>query len=243
MYQHYAQYYDWEGTDAFCDFMAAHLITRLEALGIPQGANILDMACGTASTTIALAKAGYQVTGVDCSQPMLTIARQKINDASLEIDLYKGDMTTFESEESFDVVISTYDSVNHLPEEKLVPFFRRCKSLLESEGVMMFDINTLYNYQTHWQGKDRDETENARVLTESTFDEEKNVAKTDIVIQSHTDEGYTETEEGIEQFYYSDEQINQALVQAGFTTVDISDLPLPFLDSEQPLKRFVEVTC
>ena len=38
---------------------------------------ILDLGCGTASHDILLAKRGYNVTGIDMSNEMLKIAKQK----------------------------------------------------------------------------------------------------------------------------------------------------------------------
>ena len=40
----------------------------------------VDLACGTGSVSILLAKQGLQVTGVDLSEDMLTVAQQKADD-------------------------------------------------------------------------------------------------------------------------------------------------------------------
>ena len=39
--------------------------------------SVLDLACGTGAMSLLLAKAGYQVTGVDLSEEMLTVAYDK----------------------------------------------------------------------------------------------------------------------------------------------------------------------
>ncbi len=38
---------------------------------------VCDLACGTGNITIPLAKRGYDMTGVDISEDMLNIAREK----------------------------------------------------------------------------------------------------------------------------------------------------------------------
>jgi len=51
---------------------------------------VLDIGCGTGNHAIGLASLGYRVTGVDVSDKMLEIARNKIHNR--KIDLKQGDM-------------------------------------------------------------------------------------------------------------------------------------------------------
>ena len=51
--------------------------TILQLLDVPAGSRCLDIACGTGNYTIALAEAGLNLTGVDVSQQMLTVAQSK----------------------------------------------------------------------------------------------------------------------------------------------------------------------
>ena len=46
--------------------------------GLPEGARVLDMACGTGAQSIAFAKSGFSVVGVDLSPDMLARAKRKI---------------------------------------------------------------------------------------------------------------------------------------------------------------------
>ena len=48
----------------------------MERYGVPRG-KVCECACGMGSTTIALSKMGYQMTGVDLSPDMLFEASQK----------------------------------------------------------------------------------------------------------------------------------------------------------------------
>lgn len=239
MYQHYAQYYDWEGSDAFGEFIATYIKQILIKRDVSCDASFLDLGCGTATTAIALMNSGFSVTGVDASKPMLEIAREKAKNAGVDLALFCADMVTYAVELPVDVVISTYDSVNHVHPDKLIAFFKQCADNLKPEGVLMFDMNTLYNYQTHWQGKDTDETENARVLTESVFDPAKGLAKTEVLIQAYTEDDYTEMSETIEQYYFTEDYIKTVLADVGFSFVTLENLELPFFPSDEPLKQFV----
>lgn len=53
----------------------------------------LDLGCGTGTNAIYLARAGFQVTGVDFSTRAVAAARAKARRAKLAIDFYTGDVT------------------------------------------------------------------------------------------------------------------------------------------------------
>ncbi|MEX1158521.1 MAG: methyltransferase domain-containing protein [Thermomicrobiales bacterium] len=56
-----------------------------------SGGPILDLACGTGRTTLPLAEAGFVITGVDISEPMLTRAREKARERGLAVDFHLQD--------------------------------------------------------------------------------------------------------------------------------------------------------
>ena len=56
------------------------------------GAKALDLGCGTGVVTVALARRGFQVTGIDHSAEMLAIAERKLADVGLEAVLETGDV-------------------------------------------------------------------------------------------------------------------------------------------------------
>jgi len=56
---------------------------------------ILDVCCGTGNFCIKLAKMGCKVTGIDISEKMLKMAKEKIEiEKTLDIKILKGDCTT-----------------------------------------------------------------------------------------------------------------------------------------------------
>src|SRR5438477_9510902 len=53
---------------------------RLVRLAAPQpGERALDICCGTGDITLALAHRGAEVVGLDFSEPMLAVAKSKVN--------------------------------------------------------------------------------------------------------------------------------------------------------------------
>ena len=103
----FAPYYDAVTGDsstetAFIDSIIKH--------AHPQPVTLLEVACGTGGITASLA-GKYQVAGLDISPEMLAVARKKL---PREIPLHLADMSSFELNAKFDVVICIYHGINHL---------------------------------------------------------------------------------------------------------------------------------
>jgi ubiquinone/menaquinone biosynthesis C-methylase UbiE len=109
---------------------------------------ILEFGCGTGNITLELAKKGFEITAVDISEEMLTLADEKLNANNLDVNFYLGDMENFYINEKFDAIIACCDSVNYLKsEEALFNFLKSCRVTLHEDGILMFDLNTPYKYE------------------------------------------------------------------------------------------------
>jgi len=75
----------------------------------PNAANVLELGCGTGSILKYLTRY-YDVSGLDISRRMLSIARKKLPGAKL----YRQDMVNFEIDGYFDVICCIFDSINHI---------------------------------------------------------------------------------------------------------------------------------
>ena len=81
----------------------------VERAGVEPGMEVLDVACGTGNATIPAARAGARVTGIDFSDALLAVARERAADAMVEVDWVEGDAQDLPFEDgSFDRVISTF---------------------------------------------------------------------------------------------------------------------------------------
>ena len=78
---------------------------------------ILDMGCGTGGHALLLAERGYGVTGIDMSESMLSIAKEKARKANISVDLFEGDIREFNTAKKFDAIISMF-AVMGYPLEK-----------------------------------------------------------------------------------------------------------------------------
>ena len=69
--------------------MAAVAEALLAFAKVRPGMAVLDVGCGTGTTSLALAGAGAKVTGVDISRPMLGLARERAAKAGLPVSSLK----------------------------------------------------------------------------------------------------------------------------------------------------------
>lgn len=120
----------------------------------------LDLCCGTGSATMALTDSGYRMSGVDGSQMMLKHARAKARREGSSTKFYHGILPQFTDSpklrraESFDFVVSYYDSLNYLlTEDHLQETFANVFELMRPGGLFVFDMNTAEALKIIWGGQ------------------------------------------------------------------------------------------
>ena len=98
---------------------------------------VLDLAAGTGSMTVELAKRGYDMTAVDNSADMLSIAATRLAEAGqYGVLLLEQDMTEFELYGTVDAVVCCLDSLNHLTEDgELEKCFALVHNYLNPSGL------------------------------------------------------------------------------------------------------------
>lgn len=89
-----------------------------DALAVPAGARVLDVACGTGNTALAAARRRAAVTGLDIAASLIARAQVRAEAEGLTgIDFQVGDATTLPyADDSFDYVLSTFGAV-FLPDQ------------------------------------------------------------------------------------------------------------------------------
>lgn len=108
-----------------------------------QGGPVLDLGAGTARLALALAGAGYRVTGIEIAPGMLAIARRKIASAGLEsrITLVEGDFTDFDLGTRFALACCGFNGFLHLIDETDQLRALRCwRRHLEPGGILLLDV-------------------------------------------------------------------------------------------------------
>lgn len=189
---------------------------------------VLDLGCGTGTLTLLLSKAGYDMIGVDNSEEMLAIAREK---SEGEILYLLQDMREFELYGTVGAVCSVCDSLNYiLKEEELVQVFSLVNNYLYPGGVFVFDFNTVYKYRTViGDATIAENREDCSFIWENYYHEEEEINEYDLTVFVRR-----EQEKGGEALFrrfsethfqrgYTLEQMKAALAAAGLEFVKALD--------------------
>ena len=107
--------------DAFARFYDIFYEQRDDDLAmyrdLARGASgpILELGCGTGRVLVPLALEGHQVTGLDFSTAMLTIAQEKVNAAQVseQVELVQGDIRGFDLASQFAMTIVPINTFMH----------------------------------------------------------------------------------------------------------------------------------
>lgn len=111
----------------------------------PETKTILETACGTWEVAKELKNRWYKLTGLDINKKMLEKA--EVNLSKKELVLW--DMTNFDLKKTFDTILCNYNSICHLLKwEDWQSFFEMTSNHLEKDGLLIFDINTLYEFDS-----------------------------------------------------------------------------------------------
>lgn len=121
----------------------------------PKTKTILELACGTWIIAKELISAGYKVTGLDISEKMLKKAEANLSSPhpspegdGIKWNLVLADMTDFNLNKTFDTVLCNYNSICHLLKwEQWQDFFKMVNKHLEKDGLFVFDINTVFEFE------------------------------------------------------------------------------------------------
>lgn len=109
--------------------------------GVPDH-SALDLACGTGNTTLALKRAGYDVTGLDLAPKMLAIAAEKTKNERLVIPFVQADMREFSLPHAVGLATSFQDGINYLlTADDFLKTMNMVARSLKSGGLFIFDIN------------------------------------------------------------------------------------------------------
>ena len=137
-------YYDRLNREIDYGKWAGDIADILRSHGIGEDSLVLDLACGTGSLTVCLARLGYDMIGADLSAEMLGIARSK----SPDVLWLNQDMRSFELYGTVKAVVCCLDSVNYLLKLKdLYDCFGLVHNYLEPDGLFIFDVNTGYKFE------------------------------------------------------------------------------------------------
>ncbi len=173
-YSSFAGVYDMFMDNIPYDEWADYVQMLLKKFNIEEGL-LLELGCGTGSMTRQLSAKGFDMLGIDNSEEMLQIARDKGATSEDNILYLCQDMREFELFGTVAAVISVCDSMNYiLSEEDLLQVFRLVNNYLDPQGVFIFDLDTDYAYrEILGDNTIAENRENGSFIWENTYYEEE----------------------------------------------------------------------
>lgn len=118
-----------------------------------QGANILEIGCGTGISTLALTEQGANVTGIDVDEGALNVARDRMRLAGFETELLlinADDIQKHFGDKKFDFIIY-YAVLEHMTIEERLTSLKRAWEMLPKESFLAVieTPNRLWYYDSH----------------------------------------------------------------------------------------------
>ncbi len=113
-------------------------------LKIPTYYKVLDICCGAGRHSIELARRGFDVTGFDLSEFLITEAKKQFNkipEKNLKLKFLIKDMRNFNFRKKFDIAVNVFSSFGYFDNDKenFRVFYNSNKSL-KSNGWFVFDF-------------------------------------------------------------------------------------------------------
>lgn len=145
----------------------------VEALTLPPGAPVLDLACGHGRHAIPLARRGYAVTGVDLAEYHLDMARRRAAEAGVHVEWVRADMREIPRgmDGRFDAVISMFTAFGYFDsdgEDQRV-LEGVCRALRPG-GHLVLDVGNRERVMRQYRDKDWLERDGQVMLHERRFD-------------------------------------------------------------------------
>ncbi len=221
-YSSFASVYDELTVNVDYKERANYIMKILRDNGIEKGL-LLDLACGTGSLSVEFAKSGFEVIGTDSSADMLMEAQNKAFNEGVDILFLCQKMQETDLYGTVRAIVCSLDSVNHLSDiAELKETFLKLKNFIDDGGIMIFDVNTVYKHRS--------------VLGNNTFVyDEKNVycvwqntllsdgvtvgINLDFFVKN-TKDVYERFSESFKEIAFSDEDITNAVENAGFKVIN-----------------------
>lgn len=224
-YEKFAQVYDLFMDNIDYEEWADYITDHLREYGIEDGL-VLELGCGTGTMTGLLADKGYDMIGVDNSEEMLAEAMEKRVESGQDILYLLQDMQEFELYGTVRAVVSVCDSLNYITEEEeLQHVFALVNNYLDPHGIFLFDMNTVYKYQTMiGDATIAENREEGSFIWENSYDEESGINTYELALFIPREDGlYEKTEEVHYQRAYPLEKIKELIQNAGMELLVVYD--------------------
>ena len=216
-YNEFAYFYDEFNGEADYDALYRYITAELQAHGIRDGI-LADLGCGTGDLTLMLTQAGYDVIGIDRSEEMLSVLREKADELGLtgRLLLLRQDLLELDLYGTIRAAVSTFDTYSHIgPLDSFEKAIRKAAYFMERGGVFLFDLNTPYKHREILAGQTFDiEAEDADCHWSNRYAED--AQRVDITIDIDYHETGEHFREQFSEYSYTLDTVRALLEKYGF---------------------------
>lgn len=182
----------------------------------------VDLACGTGSVAILLAKQGLQVIGVDMSEDMLCVASQKAMDCDNPPVFVCQKLQQLQLPKGVDLAVCALDSLDYVTDPKdCEEAIRRVYKVLNPGGCFIFDVNTPEKLRAMDGQVFLDEDDDVYCVWRGQFDEVRNILSYGMDLFQRRGSAWVRSFEEHREYAYSAYQLIGFLREAGFTNIEV----------------------
>jgi SAM-dependent methyltransferase len=211
---------------------------RQRVLGriLPHVESACDLACGTGTTALALAREGIRMFAVDLSPVMCRLAREKAHRARLPLRVLCADMRRFRLPEPVDLITCEYDALNHVPRKADLRLVARAVArALRPGGYFLFDVNNRLGFERYWSGAFWIERPGVVMVMRNSHDRRRDRAWSNVECFIREGSLWRRHQERVSEVCWSADEIGRTLCEAGFDRLRAWDAT-PFFKGD-PLIR------
>lgn len=186
----------------------------------PQSA--LDLACGTGSLAVLLAREGLSVLGVDASEEMLTEACDKAAELPSPPYFIRQSMQKLRLPAPVDFAVCCLDGINYLtrPEDCRETFRRVYRSLSEG-GLFVFDINSEHKLRGLDGQVFLDEDDEVYCVWRAEFDKTARICSYGMDVFQRQGSLWRRSAELHEEYAYTVRELIDWLAESGFADIRV----------------------
>ena len=182
----------------------------------------VDLACGTGSVTAILARQGLQVTGVDMSEEMLTVAMEKVMDMEQPPRLVCQKLQELRLPRGVDLAVCALDSLDYITDPAdCAEAIRRVYKALNPGGIFIFDVNTPEKLRAMDGQVFLDEDDDVYCVWRGEFDGQTNICSYGMDLFQRRGQVWERSFEEHREYAYSQAQLTEYLKAAGFTHIGV----------------------
>ena len=182
----------------------------------------VDLACGTGSVAILLAEQGLQVTAVDMSEDMLTVANQKADGMENPPRFVRQPLQELKLPRGVDLAVCALDSLDYITDPAdCAQAIKRIYKALNPGGIFIFDVNTPEKLRAMDGQVFLDEDDDVYCVWRGEFDEQTNICSYGMDLFQREGECWYRSFEEHREYAYTQEQLTTYLKEAGFTHIEV----------------------